>query len=109
MRVRFQRSLALSSIPTLMLVGCSSDDANQPAPGTGGAGGSGGDAGLSEGSAGLQPFTPPPPDPGPGSIMISASGEVLALTGYSFPPAAAGDPSFVDGWAIHFEHMLVTV
>src|SRR4051812_41666154 len=76
MRMRFKGLLALCSIPALMLVACSSDDANQPAPGSGGGAGAGGDAGLSEGGGALQPFAPPPSDPGPGSIKISASGEV---------------------------------
>src|SRR5947209_17581212 len=47
--------------------------------------------------AGLAAFTPPA-DPGAGGVLFAASGEVLALTGYPFPPANAGDPAFVDGW-----------
>ena len=47
--------------------------------------------------------------PGPGGILFAASGEVLALTGYPFPPANAGDPAFVDGWDVHFTRLLVTV
>jgi hypothetical protein len=41
-------------------------------------------------------------------IQFTASGEVLALGGYAFPPAAAGDPAFVDGWEIHFTKFLAT-
>jgi hypothetical protein len=37
-----------------------------------------------------------------GTVQLSASGEVLALGGYAFPPATAGDPDFVDGWEVHF-------
>ena len=37
----------------------------------------------SSGAVALQTFTPPA-DPGPGGVLFSASGEVLALTGYSF-------------------------
>jgi hypothetical protein len=37
-----------------------------------------------------------------GSVQFTASGEVLALGGYAFPPATAGDPDFVDGWEVHF-------
>jgi hypothetical protein len=37
-----------------------------------------------------------------GTIQFTASGEVLALGGYAFPPATAGDPDFVDGWEVHF-------
>jgi hypothetical protein len=55
------------------------------------------------------------PTPGPdagatgGSIQFTASGEVLALGGYPFPPASAGDPAFVDGWEVKFSKLLVTV
>ena len=52
---------------------------------------------------------PAPTDPGSGGILFAASGEVLALTGYPFPPVNAGDPAFVDGWDVHFTRMLVTV
>jgi hypothetical protein len=42
-------------------------------------------------------------------VLFSASGEALALTGYPFPPASPGDPAFVDGWAMKFTRLLVTV
>jgi hypothetical protein len=51
----------------------------------------------------------PPVDPGPGGILFAASGEVLALTGYPFPPANGGDPAFVDGWQVDFTRLLVTI
>ena len=63
----------------------------------------------SAGAIALQPFTPPPADPGPGGVLFSVSGEVLALTGYPFPPVNDGDPAFVDGWDVHFTRLLVTV
>ncbi len=56
----------------------------------------------------LQPFCSPQ-DPGPGNIWFAASGEVLALTGYSFPPASDGDPAFVDGWDVNFTRLLTTI
>jgi hypothetical protein len=37
-----------------------------------------------------------------GTVQLTASGEVLALGGYAFPPAMAGDPDFVDGWEVRF-------
>jgi hypothetical protein len=37
-----------------------------------------------------------------GTVQFTASGEVLALGGYAFPPATPGDADFVDGWEIHF-------
>ena len=46
--------------------------------------------------------------PSPG-IVFAASGEVLALTGYVFPPATVGDPAFVDGWDVQFDRLLVTI
>ena len=55
----------------------------------------------------LQSFTPPC-DPGPGHILLTASGEVLALGGYAFPPANSGDVAFVDGWEFVFDKVLVT-
>jgi hypothetical protein len=62
----------------------------------------------STGAVSLQTFTPPV-DPGPGGVLFSASGEVLALTGYPFPPVNDRDPAFVDGWDVHFTRLLVTV
>jgi hypothetical protein len=46
---------------------------------------------------------------GGGSIIFDASGEVLALGGYSFPPASPEDPVFVDGWDVHFDEVLVAL
>ncbi|HYP97530.1 MAG TPA: hypothetical protein VER96_02580 [Polyangiaceae bacterium] len=56
----------------------------------------------------LQPFCSPK-DPGRGNVLFTASGEVLALTGYDFPPASDADAAFVDGWDVHFEHLLTTI
>lgn len=56
----------------------------------------------------LQPFCSPK-DPGKGNVLFAASGEVLALTGYDFPPASDSDAAFVDGWDVHFEHLLTTI
>ena len=44
-----------------------------------------------------------------GKVQFTASGEVLALGGYAFPPAGADDPAFADGWEIKFSKLLVTV
>lgn len=58
----------------------------------------------------IEPFVDlGPGDPGPGGIRFTASGEALATTGYAFPPAGADDVAFVDGWAVKFERLLVTV
>jgi hypothetical protein len=45
----------------------------------------------------------------PGSIVLTISGEVLALGGYAFPPADMNAPAFVDGWEVRFSEVLVTV
>ncbi len=91
------------SSKTSLAVTCASS--HTCTPGSGGPGNSP-DAGMS--SATLATFTPPA-DPGAGGILFAASGEVLALTGYSFPPVNAGDPAFVDGWDVHFTRLLVTL
>lgn len=56
----------------------------------------------------LQPFCAPK-DPGKGNVWFAASGEVLALTGYAFPPASDSDAAFVDGWDVHFDRLLTTI
>lgn len=43
-----------------------------------------------------------------GAVQFTASGEVLALGGYTFPPPSADKPAFVDGWEIKFDELLVT-
>jgi hypothetical protein len=43
-----------------------------------------------------------------GTVQFTASGEVLALGGYTFPPASPGAAVFVDGWEVKFEELLVT-
>src|ERR1700694_4676101 len=43
-----------------------------------------------------------------GGVQFTASGEVLAFSGYGFPPANPADPAFVDGWQISFDRLLVT-
>ena len=96
-----------------VFVACSSDDnASNPTPtndgGTGGGkdGGPGGDDG-GNGTA----FTPPA-DPGPGGFWVTVSGEDLASVGYDWTSSSLADgdpPGFVDGWAVTFEHVIVTV
>jgi hypothetical protein len=56
----------------------------------------------------LKPFSAPCADQGGNAILVTASGEVLALSGYGFPPATPDDPVFVDGWAVTFSKVLVT-
>jgi hypothetical protein len=55
----------------------------------------------------LQDFCAPE-DPGGNGILMTASGEDLALSGYAFPPATPDDFALVDGWEIRFDRVLST-
>jgi hypothetical protein len=50
----------------------------------------------------------PPVTPAGGGILLTASGEVLALGGYRFPPASPDDVAFVDGWDLRYDRVLTT-
>ncbi len=64
---------------------------------------------VTDGGFALKPFTPPNVDAlGAGQLLLTASGESLALTGYPFPARNSGDPVFADGWQIDFTHILAT-
>src|SRR5580704_7804077 len=41
----------------------------------------------------------------PGQMLLTASGESLALTGYTFPSTSG---TFADGWAVTFTHYIAT-
>jgi hypothetical protein len=43
------------------------------------------------------------------NLTVTISGEGSALSGFAFPPSSANDLSFVDGWDVKFERILVTV
>jgi hypothetical protein len=103
MRARTVIARGAASAACAALVGCSS----QGSTSSSGAIVEKWGAGCTPSAAGLCSF--PAPAPGSGGILFSASGEVLALTGYPFPPVNAGDPAFVDGWAVSFTRLLVTV
>ena len=114
--------LAVSaSVAGLALVGACGDDTTGPPelvrPGMEGGTGmdstvadggstSGGDAG-----AVVNLVANPPVEQGslqPAQLLLTASGESLAISGYDFPAINAGDPVFADGWEIRFEHFLAT-
>lgn len=109
------RLLLLSAPLVLTLaVACNSDeneaDATRTNPGTAGAAGAGGaGTGGSVAAGGLAPFTPPA-DPGKGAFLVTVSGEAFALGGFDFTQGTSksGDPAFVDGWAVTFDHVIVT-
>jgi hypothetical protein len=87
-----------------VLVACSSSDIT-PA-GTGGSI----DAEGGVPGGGLRAFLAPnAASLGSGQMLLTASGEHLAQTGYDFPPATDADPAFVDGWELRFAHLLVTI
>jgi hypothetical protein len=54
----------------------------------------------------LRPFTAPDD---PGGVLFTISGEALALEGFAFPPAVGQEVTFVDGWDVRLERLLVTV
>jgi hypothetical protein len=57
----------------------------------------------------LQSFTAPCVDQGANAILVTASGEALALGGYPFSAATTiDDVAFVDGWSMEFTKVLVT-
>jgi hypothetical protein len=43
-----------------------------------------------------------------GQLLLTASGETLAIIGYNFPATNAGDPVFADGWQVRFGHFIAT-
>jgi hypothetical protein len=43
-----------------------------------------------------------------GQLLLTASGEILALDGYNFPAVNPGDGVFADGWEVRFSHYIAT-
>ena len=95
-------SATLAALFVTSTIGCSASNKNQDQCTVTGSTAGPSDAGF------LRPFQSPS-DPGAGGIWITASGEVLALGGYPFPPTSADAVAFVDGWDVRFERLLVTV
>jgi hypothetical protein len=95
---------------------CGDDSTTSLGLGPSGSGGTSGSAGTA-GSAGTSAATgdtafTPPADPGAGAFWVTVSGEDLALLGYDWTSSslAEGDPpAFVDGWALGFEHVILTI
>jgi hypothetical protein len=76
-----------------------------------GTGSSGSSSGGDGGAFSLPPLNPPTPDPNSlqnDSLVLSASGEILALDGYNFPAVNPGDGVFADGWEVRFSHYIAT-
>jgi len=87
-----------ASILVLALAACGSSDSSAPSPTT---------CGQHSGMAVVADFDVPC-DPGGNGILITASGEAFAKTGYGFPPASPDDVAFVDGWALSYDRVLTT-
>lgn len=94
-------ALAASLLSAATLGGCSDDNEADPAIVAQGKAGSAGQTTAPGGSD----------DPGPGGFWITVSGEDLSLNGYPFVPGVSqsADPAFVDGWAVSFSHVILTV
>ncbi len=107
--------LAMALMPplSLLVTGCSSSSSSATLDaGTANEGGGGGTcvsvAASSGTSTGFKLEASPCVDQGklqPGQLLLTASGEVLALEGYTFP-----DPNgtFADGWQVTFTHYIAT-
>lgn len=72
-------------------------------PADGGTGGGSGDGGL------FVDFQAPATAAVPNSFLVTVNGEDTTTEGFGFPPGGGGEPYFVDGWELTFEHVLVTV
>lgn len=117
MMTNSKRKLPFSIGCLVAFAACGDDDSTPSTPpggagsggmtGTSGSGGAAGSAG-SDSSGAFEP----PADPGSGAFWVTVSGEDLALLGYDWTSSseAEGDPpAFVDGWAVRFDHVIITV
>ena len=79
-----------------LLLGCASSEATKP-----------GDAPPPA------PSTPPAATELTDGMQLTASGERYARTGFTYTPgvskAFADPPAFVEGWSVHFDHVLVVL
>jgi hypothetical protein len=68
------------------------------------------DGGMDPGDGGFFLDFTPPSGSANNSLLVTITGEANATEGTGFPPAAGGgEPYFVDGWELSYEHVLVTV
>jgi hypothetical protein len=82
-----------------LLAACGGDDSDNEGQGQCGV--------TVDGLGVIQPFAPPC-DPGAGGVLFTASGEVLAYSGYDFPAAVDQEAIFVDGWEVKFTRAIAT-
>ena len=131
MRRRVSIGMVPMALAAAAVAACSSQDSGSPPTlvidsgvGSSDAGG-GPDGGVSpeggsiapdgaSGEAAAPPFTlASAPSVAPnsipnGALLLTASGEVLALDGYNFPAVNPGDGVFADGWEVRFSHYIAT-
>jgi hypothetical protein len=89
--------IRLASILSLALVACGGGNGQAPPK----------VCGHNSGTGVLADFDVPC-DPGGNGIMLTASGEDFAKSGYPFPPTSADQVVFVDGWALSYDRVLTT-
>jgi hypothetical protein len=87
----------LAVIATQALLGCSSSGASGPNPN------------LLAAPRGLTAAIPPSESLGAGTILLTASGETLALTGFDWPDTGEDDTCMVDGWQFTLNRYLTVV
>jgi hypothetical protein len=88
----------IALLSTLALWACPGSSTTGPAA----------DAGVPDGGAVLTTFQAPDPTPVDGSLLLTISGG-SAIGGVGFPPRSAGNPYFLDGWQLTFQHVVVVV
>ncbi len=59
--------------------------------------------------SGVTPYVPPSTSLGAGTILLSASGEVLSLGGFDWPDTGMDDTCMVDGWQFKLYRYLTVV
>jgi hypothetical protein len=105
-------AIGLLAVAPAPLGGCSSGNRSTPpkeAGVTDSSSSSGGDSGpVCPAGGGLRAFTPPDASKlTAGQLLLTASGESLAQTGYNFPDTPANGV-FADGWEVRFTHFIAT-
>src|SRR5690242_17423365 len=55
---------------------------------------------------GIEAYIAPPKDPGAGALLLTGSGEELALSGFAFPPSDMDATFMVDGWDFKLDRYL---
>jgi hypothetical protein len=98
----------LAWLPLPFVAACSSGGSTPHAQTDGGTAGSCTSVAAAISDAGFSLPVAPCVDTGslnPGKLLLTASGEILALDGYTFP---SPNGTFADGWAITFTHYIAT-